>query len=188
VKIDCRLKVEKIIGINDTRHYINEPYLDVVNKCLVATDGHKLVCLPVTVRPEDTSGAVPIEAFKDARRRNMTDAEIVCNGDVTLSHPDGEESVARYGRPDSTGFPDYQSVMPNPDEKPTAQIAINARYLLEVANALTVTGGRGSNKKEPVIQIDIYGERDAVRIRAVADISKSKRAEGAVMPVRYGNC
>ena len=51
MKIDPKLKLEKIAGVKDARPYIRDPHLDVENKCLMATDGHKLVRIPVEVSP-----------------------------------------------------------------------------------------------------------------------------------------
>jgi len=181
MKINCKLKIEKIVAKDGVRYCLKDPHLDAKNKCLVATDGHKLVKIPVEVHPDDTTGHVPLAAIQDARRMKLADAEILCNGNVTLQSPDGATAVS-YERhdPDDWKFPDYDRVMPDTSQAPTMRIGLNARYLLELANALAVNG-RG---KEPILVLDIYDALSAVRVRSLSDVKDPCAAEGVVMPVR----
>jgi hypothetical protein len=180
MKIDPRLKIEKIAGDRDARRYLNEPYLDVENKCLVATDGHKLVCIPVKVSPDDTSGPVPVAAIMDARKRKLKLAEIVCNGDAMLLPPDGGEPLAHYERVVLGKFPDYSRVLPDPNAKPVVSVCLNAQYLLELAHALTIFGGRGGNRKAPVVRLDIFDDARAVRVTVESEPERT----GVVMPCK----
>ena len=112
---DLTAGLRSCAGVKDVRVQIRDPHLDVENKCLVATDGHKLIRIPVEVSPADTSGPVPLDAIKDARKRKLESAEIVCNGDATLIDSSsgqiaslvGVDSNIRIGRasPGQQAFP-----------------------------------------------------------------------------------
>ena len=175
MKIDPKLKLEKIAGVKDVRVHIRDPHLDVENKCLVATDGHKLVRIPVEVSTADTSGPVPLDAIKDARKRKLESAEIVCNGDATLVDPNSGKHLAHYDRVDYGNFPDYERVLPDDSEKPIASVLLNARYLLELAQALSVRRG-----EEPVVRLDIFDDSRPVRVVAENEPDRV----GVVMPCR----
>ena len=164
MKIDPKLKLEKIAGVKDVRVHIRDPHLDVENKCLVATDGHKLIRIPVEVSPADTSGPVPLDAIKDARKRKLESAEIVCNGDATLVDPTSGKHLANYER-----------VLPDESEKPIASVVLNARYLLELAQALSARRG-----EEPVVRLDIFEDPRPIRVVS----QKEPDRVGVVMPCR----
>ena len=180
MKIDPKLKLEKISGVKDVRVHIRDPHLDVENECLVATDGHKLIRIPVEVSTADTSGPVPLDAIKDARKRKLESAEIVCNGDATLVDPTSGKHLAHYDRVDYGNFPDYERVLPDDSEKPIASVHLNARYLLELAQALSVRRG-----EEPVVRLDIFDDSSAGISRPVRVVSeKEPDRVGLVMPCR----
>jgi len=191
MKFDPRLKIEKIAGVNDIRAYLSDPHLDVENKCLVATDGHKLVRIPVEISADDTSGPVPIAAILDARKRKLQPAEIVCreasrsngSGDVTLLSPDSGKPLSNYERVLLGTFPEYQRVMPDSDAEPVVSLGLNAKYLLELAHALTTIGGRGNSKKEPIVRLDIFDDTRAVRVTVESEPERT----GVIMPCRLSN-
>ena len=177
MKIDPRLKLEKIAGVKDTRHFLHNPYLDVGNKCVVVTDGHKLVKIPVELSDGDTSGPIPLEVLKDARQRKLDNAEIRLNGDATLVDNTTGESLAHYARPVDVKFPDYKRVIPGEDA-PILSIGLNARYLQELALALTTIGGRGDNKKEPIVRLDFFDAARAVKVTVESEPDRI----GVIMP------
>ena len=177
MKIDPRLKLEKIASVKDVRPQIREPHLDVENKCLVATNGHKLVRIPVEVSSADTSGPVPLDVIKDARKRKLGSAEIVCNGDATLIDSDSGLPLSHYKRTDNGQFPDYERILIDDSKKPVVSVRLNAQYVLELAQALAAGGGRG---KEPVVRLDIFD--DASPVRVVSE--KEPGRVGLVMPCR----
>ena len=180
---DPRLKIEKIAGVQDVRAYLSDPHLDVENKCLVATDGHKLVRIPVEISADDTSGPVPIAAILDARKRKLQSAEITCNGDATLLDTGTGNPLSHYPRPDNGKFPDYEKVMPDPDAEPVVSLGLNAKYLFELAHALTTIGGRGNSKEEPIVRLDIFDDTRAVRVT----VDRAPDRTGVIMPCRLSN-
>ena len=182
--IDPRLKLEKIAGDDDIRAYLNEPHLDVENKCLVATDGHKLVRIPVEISAGDTSGPVPIAAILDARKRKLIPAEITCNGDATVLDTGTGNPLSHYPRPDNGKFPQYERVMPDPDAEPVVSIGLNAKYLFELAHALTTIGGRGDNKREPIVRLDI-SDNPTAAVRVTMENEPERT--GVIMPCRLAN-
>ena len=175
MKIDPKLKLEKIAGVKDARPYLRDPHLDVENKCLIATDGHKLVCIPVEVSPTDTSGPVPLDAIKDARKRKLESAEIVCNGDATLFDSNSGKPLSHFERVDRGKFPDYQSVLPDDSEDPIVSVRLNAKYVLQLAEALSAKRGH-----EPIIRLDIFDDSRAVRVVAENEPDRV----GVLMPCR----
>jgi DNA polymerase III sliding clamp (beta) subunit (PCNA family) len=185
MKIDPRLKLEKIAGAKDMRHSLHNPYLDVGNKCVVATDGHKLVKIPVELSDGDTSGPIPLEVLKDARQRKLDNAEIRLNGDATLVDNTTGEPLAHYARPVDVEFPDYKRVIPGREglgepgeDAPILSIGLNARYLQELALALTTIGGRGDNKKEPIVRLDFFDAARAVKVTVESEPDRI----GVIMP------
>ena len=182
MKIDTKLKLEKIASPNDLRPALQNPYLDVDNKCVVATDGHKLVKIPVELSEGDTSGPVPLAAIKDARQRKLANAEIRLNGDATLVDNTTGEPLAHYARPADVKFPDYKRVIPGEDA-PILSIGLNARYLHELALALTTIGGRGDNKKEPIVRLDIFDTARAVKVTVESEPDRI----GVIMPCKLVN-
>jgi len=177
MKIDPKLKLEKIASVKDVRPYLRDPHLDVENKCLVATDGHKLVKIPVEVHADDTSGPVPLDVIKDARKRKLESAEIVCNGDATLIDSGSGLPLAHYERIDNGQFPDYERVLIDDSKEPVVSIRLNAQYVLELAQALAAGGGRG---KEPIVRLDIFDGSSPVRVVSEQEPSRV----GIVMPCR----
>ena len=180
MKIDPKLKLEKIASVKDARPYLRDPHLDVKNKCLIATDGHKLVCIPVEVSPTDTSGPVPLDAIKDARKRKLDSAEIVCNGDATLIDSNSGLPLSHYERVDSGKFPDYERVLQSngladDSEVPVVSVRLNAKCVLELAQALSSKRGH-----EPIIRLDIFDDSRAVRVVAENEPDRV----GVLMPCR----
>jgi len=161
--------ISGIIAKKDTRSILNAAHLDVANARLVATDGHKLVAIPVTIDDGDTSGPVTAEAIKAAIKaagRN-SDAFIFCN--VVLAVPNGPS----FPRPTDLGqFPDYEQIIPKAG---TAQIGINAEYLAAIQKA---AGTKGIGLQFALNEDGTIDGNSAVRVHAGADVI------AVVMPMR----
>ena len=124
--------IEKCVSKKDVRYYLNDCHLDVENKRLVATDGHKAVFLPVTVSESDTSGPVTSEAIIAARKlaKGKGVCEIGCNGSLELSNG------ASFPRPDhGTSYPEMDRILPQIDTD--IRVSLNAQYLLDIAKAIS---------------------------------------------------
>ena len=75
---------------------IQNPWIDVDKKIIIATDGHGLVVLPFTPEDGETSGFVPHQALRiwdcASRKRKST---IHCAGRVVVTFLDGEQTFSR---------------------------------------------------------------------------------------------
>lgn len=124
-------EIEKACATKDVRSYLNQPWLDVENKRLVATDGHIMAVHPVELGDDDTTGPVTLEAIKAARKTSGN--AIIVNGRLEI------EGVASFPRPDVGRYAQYEKVIPKkPDREP--DLAIDANLLLNLAKALNGKG------------------------------------------------
>lgn len=133
MKFEARYKPEAMKYDSERWH---TPYLDVEKKKIIATDGYKLLALPVTPEEADTSGYIMPESFKYARKLagKLEEIRLTVNGGVTF--PDGSTTPRVSGeaalQPDD--YVDWQRVVPAGPW--TLTVGINADYLLQLAKAL----------------------------------------------------
>jgi len=167
VKLDPRYKPELVTSKDSTRYNLSAPWFDAEAQRVVATDGHRLVVLPV----EEPSGP----------SRHLTGREL----DVLRN--DGVEP----GDDDQRGqFPGWKALAVDvvPGGPGTITFGFNARYLLEIAEAigqdderetqvyLTVkVGSQGVNRGAPIL----------VRPARKADMLSG--AYGLLMPIRLSD-
>ena len=137
MKLKDKKSIEQCAGKNDTRFYLNNPYLDAENKRLVATNGHCLAVVPVELSEGDTSGPVSADALKAARKTLAVfnpdlngEAELVCNDQLEVT--DGPT----FPRPSFNGnkYPDIDAVVP--DKKGRICVGVRVQYLADVAKAI----------------------------------------------------
>lgn len=158
----------EVVPKHDVRSYLNGVYVDFTNKCLVATDGHRLLQVPF--RLEAPECFVPDPKLPDLIMRlpsskpNLSDQEDI---HITVSFVvpnDKGDEIEAQGEPiwssvewryiDKANrirnflstvvdgrYPDYVRVMP--DRKITAkatQFSFNPEYVAPVAKALKAAG------------------------------------------------
>lgn len=122
--------IEGAAAKKDVRYVINGVYLAAAASALVATDGHILASIHVD-EPGTKSGIIPREAIKHARELNKKAPQMyVSDYKVTT------DSGAKFDLIDGK-YPDYKRVLP--EEKPTVEIALDAKLLLALAKALSPT-------------------------------------------------
>jgi DNA polymerase III sliding clamp (beta) subunit (PCNA family) len=158
-----------IIAKKDVRHMLNAAHLDVTESRLVATDGAKLVCVPVTIEEGDTSGPVTAEAIKAAIKAagRTGDAAIACNGSLAVANG------PTFQRPGDLGqFPDFDQLIP---KEGTAQIGINAEYLAAIQKA---AGAKGIGLQFALNADGSIDATSAVRVHCGAGVI------AVVMPLR----
>lgn len=136
MRISKSNKVELIASRDECRPHLLHTHLDVEKKRLCATDGHRLVILPVVVEDGDVSGAVSTEAIKAARKGPEArggGGEIVIGANGKLAIAGGPS----YPRPSEVDckFPPVDRVVPDAKNH-TVTIGLNAKYLWELAQAL----------------------------------------------------
>ena len=127
-------KIEAVCGTDARRGAIQQPWLDVDNKRMIATNGHVLAVLPVLPCVDDVTGTVPVDAIKAARAKGAE-----CGGDSGECYLSANSDVstangARFQRPDET-FVDYEKVIPKkPQNDP--DIILDAALLKRLSDAL----------------------------------------------------
>lgn len=148
-------------------------YLDVDNRCLVATDGIILARVDVTIEPGDVSGLIPKEALTDARR--LATGRLV---DRVLSIDASDEKVVtlsngkQYPR-DNHKYPNYSQLFPEYESEPVTCI-LNTKRLYELAQAL-------SKDDRVELTFDPTDKRRAITVRPIRPADKDNA--GLIMPV-----
>ena len=146
-------KFEKAIDKTERRSALQNPYLDCEAQRIYVSNGHYLVSLPAEDIENDTSGTLPVDAIKAARKSKTGNISAVdgywsrasepfwCNGSVDaggISFPRQEEK-----------FPDVTSILQRP-ENLSAPVRVNAKYLAIVAAAMA--------EKNPVVTLEYDAE------------------------------
>jgi len=138
VKINSKYKLDTIASKDTTREHFCDPYLDAEAEKLVATDGHRLIVVPVELEA-DTSGFIARDVLAEGRKlaKKARLAEVVLEGKQKLSNgavfPTNQE---RHFPPWRAAVPDFQ-----PGDKGTLTVGLDVRYLKELADALGCKDG-----------------------------------------------
>jgi DNA polymerase III sliding clamp (beta) subunit (PCNA family) len=176
MKFQTANKIEKIASKDETCYALNGVYHDKTAKALIATDGHRMIILPVTENEHDDDGIVPLDAIKAARdsakKNKYNEAPNMTVVDGKVSVPMGGLTLPIV----DAQFPEWQRVLPsfNPADKNVVTITINAKYLAELAEAL---GSRDSGVQISFQLDDTYGP---IAVRPSAE----NGAHAVLMPVR----
>lgn len=179
MEFDPKYKPELCACADETRVALQHVELDTEKKRLLATDGHRLVVVPCGVDIGDTRGPIPeaalVAARKAAKKAKHPTAQVVCNGAVKA--PVAGQS---FDRPNDRAFPPVDEVIPR-DRKPT--IALNAKYLKEIADAIGSSDGivvlsLGDPEDPIVVWGTVGGSRGATPLDGARD------AFAVLMPCR----
>lgn len=158
MRFDSKYKPELCASKDLTRENLLFVELDVKEQALLATDGHRLIKVPCIPEDGDVTGPVTADALKAARKaakvRRSAFADLKANGALTL--PDGTS----LPRPGSRQFPPWQEAIPRTEGR--RQIAFNAKYLKEIADALGSDDGIvvlsiGEDARDPLL-VYAFGE------------------------------
>lgn len=164
-------KIENTVSKKEVyREQFEYLYLDADASNLVGTNGKIIAVIPVTVDPHDTSGYIPPAAIIASRKLGsgkLKDRllDVRANGGVTLS--DGTQ----YPRPDYLPPLEYKSVIP--DEQPHHTVALDAKLLLQLAEAVSGWGNT-------IIKLDFPKKPD----KAIKIMAPGSDAIGVIMPVK----
>ena len=118
-------KFEKAVSKTERRSSLQQPYLDCDKRRIYVTNGHYLVSLPVEDTENDTSGPLPVDAIKTARKNKTVN--ISANGSVDVAGISFPRQAEK--------FPDVSSILERPKTL-TDPIRVNAKYLAIVAEAM----------------------------------------------------
>ena len=175
MKIARHYRPEACASKDKERFGLTDPYLDVEGRAVVATDGYRMVAIPVEVDDQDVSGYVARDLLKVARKKCKKEdfeAEIRERKELV---PQGIE----YPPDDARTFPDWRKVLPSfsEGEPGTVTIGLNANLLKGIADAL---GGAGVVAL--TVKVDSL-ETSPIRVRA---LSGNEREIAVLMPCRVG--
>lgn len=207
MKIDIALKPELFCSSDETRPHLTMCHLDTENRCMAATDGHRLIVVPVDCEPEDHSGWITPEALTAARKADREQAKrvakanaasrrknskgtvptieratarIVANGKLATGHDGQGPTFQRPG--DDCAFPPYRKVMDPPRDHTAVTFGINGSYLADAAKAL----GSENVRITVYVTVDEHGV-PSVGLNPVyvrSDDSSVGDAVCLIMPVR----
>jgi DNA polymerase III sliding clamp (beta) subunit (PCNA family) len=134
-------RIEGCISRDVTREKLMHAWLDVGKQRLVATDGHVLATLPVTLDEGDVSGVVPGEALKAAYKACQVNrhSEVLVQakidhlqmGNVAVSRPKLEDDHILAGDGVENVFPKFSA-----GDENTVTIALNVDLLVACARAI----------------------------------------------------
>lgn len=136
MKIPSNYKPELCASRDETRPAINGCQL--IGNRIVATDGRRLVSIPVETEDGDTDGKIPVnvlvsaraQAKRNKRRGDSGDASISANGKLKFKSEFGLIEVDR----ESVNYPNITQVIPK--TYGAHSISLNVELLYGVAKAL----------------------------------------------------
>lgn len=164
MKFSAKCKPELCASKDETRPHINRVELDVANKKMVATDGHRMVVIPVETDDHDTSGPISSAALDAARKhakKTGGDAEIKSNGALVVAG-------ATFDRDkNAMAFPPWKMVVP---KRAPITIRLNAKYLLEIAKAI--------GSKDDLVALAITGDLDPILVYANNGATNERYLDG----------
>lgn len=133
MRIAKKLRPELITSRDKTRECLTRAELTdhKGSAVLVATDGRRLLVVPVDKEEGDTDGPIPTEALKFSRSairdKKTTEVQFSVNGGIKFSNG------WTMPRPEQLRFPTWQQVIP---EKGKHSISFRAKFLMELATAM----------------------------------------------------
>lgn len=171
-------KIEKAASSDESRPVLTHVNLTTDadgSRWLEATDSYKLVRLPAVDAEADADGMIPAAVFAEARKVRVGGS--ITSGDtVTYSTKTGTGS-ARKGE---GSFPKAAQLFPA--ELSTFRVRLNARLLLDVAEAL----GAG---REPLVTLEFTAGSDGPEgkpsnMRPIVVTAPASDGRALLMPVR----
>lgn len=140
MKLHKNIRIESIASSDRSRCAIGEPYLDITDGkgTLVSTNGNAMAIVPVALAPEDVAGYVSADALRAARKQSKrTDEASLALGGSVATLADGS-TMPRAGVATGCTFPSWRQVVPR--ETPAVTVALNAKLLWELAQAMGTQG------------------------------------------------
>ncbi len=180
MKIPTCYAPEKVVSKDKERPQLANPYLDVAAESVVATDGHRLVVVPVEIMHGDVSGYLSGDMLKVARKKNRKSVEADIRDRKEIVPFDIEWPCPAEG----CTFPDWQKVLPSfkPGDPGTVTIGVNARLLKGIADAL---GSEGEVALS--FRLDSVNVEDAPESQILVRSTFAREGElGVLMPIRLG--
>lgn len=186
MRINHNCKIELAVSNDITRSNIaSGAFLDTTCSRLIATDGHMLAVVPVSIDANDEQGYITSDALKTARkvckdatiRIDANGSQVILTQGIKGEYaPNSPIIAATLPRPAGHDkFPLVDQIIPNysdkPDEPPHFRISLNANLLATLAKAI------GSEKG--IVRLTFAKARDPIKVEGGAD-----GAYGVLMPAR----
>lgn len=175
----CAAKAAGRYAMADLRLETTPPAGHTSGGSLVATDGRRIVVVPVELDDGDDAGLVSVEAFtqavklagKGSEASMKANGSLVCKNGATFERPTGD-------------FPRWQQAMPafRPADPGTVTIAFNAVYLAEIIKAL----GTVTDCASITFQVETdstTGRHTAAKAPILVGTGSKAFAFGALMPI-----
>ena len=172
--INKKYKPELIVSEDSTLPNIGHPHLDRNKQKVIATNGHMMIILPVQCADADTSGAVPKDALKVARKEARKSSNVLLELNGAAKATNGQT----FPRPDLS-FPPYEQLIPNFGNAKTHTFAFNATYLKALSDALGIEKYTGVQ-----ITINLDDVEAPILVRSTAE-KTPEDAIGILMPTRF---
>lgn len=127
---------------NDVRYYLNGVHVDTDHNKLVATDGHRLITVPIDPVPDDLRTAILSrpQVLPKASDESVTIETDGSRVTYTYLSKNGSK-VTHHGDTIDGNYPDYKRVLPEPDEALTMTLArFNPLLVSDVCKELKAKG------------------------------------------------
>lgn len=170
-----------IASKDDTRYIIKSVYFNTTDKCAVATDGRKMLQVPIKLNEGDPGIKDPkpfvmaAEDFKrcvaDCKRARMLHITLWIAPDMRIAWEGG------YADPMDGKYPNYKQVIPEANLKPSMTVAFNPEFLMQLKKGLT------TDKNVTAI----YMQQDRPEGPLLVGTPDSPEARAVLMPMRIGN-
>ena len=133
------LMPECAAGKDESRPALTQVYLDCEKSEVRVTDSYRAARFPVALDEGDTSGPIPLEALKAARKVKAL-TSIRCNGVVEVRMGRGEhasEPFLTMPRPAMAGqFPNLDQIWDGCNTSDGFEVGLNAKMLFDLAKAM----------------------------------------------------
>lgn len=176
-------KIEKAVATEKSGRYVlQHVHLKTDpdgSRWLEATDSYKLVRVPAEQADDDADGLIPAAAFVEARKvRTGGSVSSTTDGAVSYTLKAGGTAATRLGEGQ---FPKSEQLFPV--DEPVFTVGLNARYLLDIAEAL------GANLDNVVIAFapDKGDPSKPSALRPMVVTGQQSEGKALLMPVRIGS-
>lgn len=173
MKIEKHYRPELVVSKGKDAHpLLTDPFVDVKNERIVATNGHALVALPVTCYPGEASRYLACALLKAGRKTVEDDVPIEIKDEKIL------KAGVLWPTAQERTFPDWKKVMPKfgRGAEGTVTFALNSRLLHQIAEAMGVEG--------VCLTIEIAATEENPTAILVSPLNKKAREVGLLMPMR----
>ena len=178
MKLDPDYRPELVVSKDETRYQLHDPYLDATAGKLVATDGRRLVAVPVEVAEGESSRYVDCALLRAARRwrRHYVPSAAI---EIVI---DGVQGGPTWPTDQDRRFPDWKGALPGKKEGDpgTVTLSLDAHFLQTLALAL---GGKedAEGSCQVVVTIDITKPWAPLAVRR----NGGQGGVGVLMPVTF---